>query len=84
MLLHHVEVLFEDGESVVVFLFGTIGSVVLADEVNESSLSVSDLGGTQEVGSSLRSAHVQEGKCGNSASYSDGGKNFCSHMVLDL
>jgi len=34
----------EEGESVFVFLFGSIGSVELGDEVNEFSLGISDGG----------------------------------------
>jgi len=47
----------ESFKSVVVFLFGTIGSVVLSNEVNELSLGISDLG--SEEGLSLRGIGVQ-------------------------
>jgi len=44
-----VVVSFEDGKSVVVFLFCAIGSVVLRDEVDEFSLGVADWGRGKEV-----------------------------------
>jgi len=55
---HNVVVDFSESfKSVVVFLFGTIGSVVLSNEVNELSLGISDLG--SEEGLSLRGIGVQ-------------------------
>jgi len=70
----------EEGESVFVFLFGAVGSAVLGNEVDEFSLSFSDLGGEEGV-SILGSTHVEEGEGGNSASDGDGSNNFCgSHM----
>lgn len=57
-MTHNVVVDFSESfKSVVVFLFGTIGSVVLSNEVNELSLGISDLG--SEEGLSLRGIGVQ-------------------------
>jgi len=76
-----VVVVLEDGESVVVFLFGAIGSVVLADEVDEGSLGITDGSGGEEVGSSLGSRHVQKSEGGNGSGNSNGSNNFGSHTI---
>ena len=70
----------EEGESVLVFLFGSVGSLVVGNEVDEFSFSFSDLG-SEECVSGLDAVHVEEGECGNSAGDGDGSENFsCSHL----
>jgi hypothetical protein len=47
---HVVEGLLEYSKSVVVFLFGSVGSVILADEVDEGSFGITDGSSSQEGG----------------------------------
>jgi len=67
-----VVVLLEEGESVVIFLFGAISSVVFGNEVNESLLGLADGVDGKEVGARDWGINVQQGKGGNSASNGDG------------
>jgi len=63
-----VVVLLEDGESVVVFLFGAIGSVVLGNEVDEGLFGFVDGVHGKEVRARHWGINVQQGKGSNSAS----------------